>query len=802
MTRRFGAFSALLALQLAIQAPLVEAQLLQDPPRLAPGENLVVESIEWEGVQTLPVDTLAYYLGVEEGKPLDPNELDRNIKRLWERELVDDLEVDVEPLGGGRVRLTIRVEERPVIRGIEYRGLKKLSRTEIEERMDQERIVLRDGLPLRRGELARLSHVLEEMYREKGFRFARVDHELEEITPGERRVVFNVDEGDKVKIQKVEIEGNDVFSDYRLKWVLRKTRPSGPISRLLRRDVYNPANYQEDIERVREMYREKGYKNVTIGAPELEVRALRPNAPPEKQKRRLFLTIPIDEGDRYRFGEVSIAGNDVYSDELLLKAFNKPRTKWLAASAVDKGVEAVSELYRNSGYIYSRVDVDLQERGDDIADIVVNVFEGDQYSVGRLEFEGNDRTRDKVLRREFRVHEGRVLNMGGIRNSLLKLNQLEYFKIDEDNPIEFENIDPEDKTVDLKVRGEEADRTELLFGGGWSELDGFFGQFSLRTQNFKGRGETLAVAVQSGRVTERYELSYYVPWILDRPQSAGFSVFNREIDYFLFSDQRQIRKETGGSLTFGRSFKLFQGVRLSYGYTQLEDQLFFTNSEGVSASQRFEFEKSSLSPVWIFNSVDSQIEPTRGVRSTVTFEYAGGLLGGNVSFYRPEAKFTMYLPINRGALRTVFGFNVEGGWLEPFGDEELPLLERYYRGGARSVRGFANRSLFLRDADGNPLRNEFGNIVGGTQFFETGLELHVLLGGPFRLVFFGDAGNVFDKDFDRSFSLDDLRMSAGVELRLFVPVFGLPLRFIYASNLDPLPGDRFESFQFDVGTSF
>ncbi|MDX1632291.1 MAG: outer membrane protein assembly factor BamA, partial [Thermoanaerobaculia bacterium] len=716
-------------------------------------------------------------------------------------------EIEMEPVGPDRIRVIVRVEERPVIRSLEFEGLKKLDRTEIEERMDEKRIDLREGMPLALGDLKRLQSELESMYREKGFRFARVRYELEEVSPGERRVVFQVDEGNKVKIEEVEFEGNTVFSDYRLKWALRKTRPSGPISRILKRDVFNPANYQEDIDRVRDLYREKGYKNVAIGEPELEVRALRPDAPPAKQKRRLFITIPIDEGERFRYGEVTIRGNEVFSDEVLLRAFSKPRGKWLKASAVDEGVEAVDKLYRNAGYIYSQVDVTLEERGEDVADIVVEVVEGEQYKVGRLEFEGNDRTRDKVLRREFRVHEGRTLNMGALRNSLFKLNQLRYFELDEDNPIEFENIDPEEKTVDLKVQGQEADRTELLFGGGWSELDGFFGQFSLRTQNFRGRGETLSVAVQTGRVTERYELSYFVPWILDRPQSAGFSAFSRELDFFLFGDQRQIRRETGGSLTYGRNFKLFQAFRISYGYTELEDQVFFggtSDEEGEEGptNRLFNFEKSTLSPIWIYDSVDNRLEPTRGIRSTVSFDYSGGFLGGNVSFYRPEAEFTYYRPITGGRVRTVFGVNAEAGWLEPFGDEDFPLLERYYRGGARSVRGFANRSLFLRDGEGNPIRDEFGNIVGGTQYFELGLEYQILLGGPFRLVFFTDAGNVFDDDFGRSFDIDELRYTTGVELRLFVPVFGLPLRFIYAENLDPLPGDRFESFQFDVGTSF
>ncbi|MDX1632475.1 MAG: POTRA domain-containing protein, partial [Thermoanaerobaculia bacterium] len=235
MTRRFGACLATLALLLAIQAPLIEAQSLQTGP--AP----VVESIEFEGLETLAEDTVLYYLGLEEGVRLDSAELDRNIKRLWDRELIDDIEVESEPIGEDRVRLIVRIEERPVIRSLEFQGLKKLARTAIEERMDEERIDLREGLPLGRGDLQRLQSELETMYREKGFRFARVRYELEEVSPGERRIVFRVDEGDKVKIEDVEFEGNTVFSDYRLKWALRKTRPTGPISRILKRDVYNPA---------------------------------------------------------------------------------------------------------------------------------------------------------------------------------------------------------------------------------------------------------------------------------------------------------------------------------------------------------------------------------------------------------------------------------------------------------------------------------------------------------------------------------------------------------------------------------
>jgi outer membrane protein insertion porin family len=787
------------------------ARLAAQEPQLA-GEPIA--AVEFQGLRTLSEETVRYYLGLEVGQTFDPVQLDANIHSLWERDLIDDITVEAAPTANG-IHVTLRIVERPVLRSIEYEGLKKVGRTDLQERIDREQIRVREGSPLDLGELERLSKTLRELYEEKGYRFAEITYAMEEVSVGERRVRFTIDEGDKVKIGNIDFDGNTVFRDVRLRLTMRKTKETGLVSRLMKRDIYNPATLQEDLGKLRDLYRERGYKNVTIGEPEIEVHARRPDAPTAaQQRRRLLLTIPIDEGERWRFGDISIEGNEVYADEVLLRAFNRPRGEWLRASAVDKGVEAVGDLYRNSGYLYSNVEVELQERPENVADVVIRVFEGDQFTVGRLEFQGNDRTRDKVLRREFRVQEGMVLNMGALRNSLLKVRQLEYFELDEENPIEFRDIDRDAKTVDLVVQGTEADRTELLFGGGWSELDGFFGQFSMRTQNFLGRGETVGISLQSGKVRDLFELSYFVPWLLDRPQSVGFQLFKRDLDYNLLDTQRQVREETGGVFTYGRSFGFFQSVRLQYGYAEFNDMIEFIDSTNGQVISTFsEYEKSNLRPVWQFDSIDSRIEPTRGMRMMGSVEYAGGVLGGNVELWRPEVEFTWYRPLQRQPVRTVFAFTSEGGLIEPIGNlADLPLLERYYIGGARSLRGHASRSISLRDEADSPVRDTFGNLLGGTSYVRLGLEYHVLLGGPFRLVLFADGGNVFGDDCGvntanqptcgQSFSIDNLRYSAGAELRLFVPVFGLPLRFIYAENLNPLPGDRFESFQFDVGTSF
>ena len=795
--RRFGvafgracALAALLALGGAARAAN-EAKELS-------GKPIVV--IEFAGLRTLSEETLRYYLGIEVGTPFDPEALDKNVKALWDRHLLDDIAVEASPAPGG-VRVVLRIVERPTLRSIEYDGLKKLSRSDISDRFDKEQIRLREGGPIDLGELERAKHELKSMYAEKGYRFATVEYSFEEVSAGERRVRFTVDEGTKVKIGKIMFEGNTVFSDRRLRLSMRKTKETGMISRFLKHDIYNPATIEEDLGKVRSLYRERGYKNVDANEPRVEVRAKRPDAPPKKQKRRLELTIPVVEGERWKFGAITIEGNKVFSDEALLRAFARPRNPWLRASAVEKGVKAIEELYRNSGYIYSQVDVELVEKPENVADVMVKIFEGDQFHVGRLEFQGNDRTRDKVLRREFRVQEGLVMNMGALKNSVYKLNQLTYFKIDEDNPIEFDNIDREKKTVDLTVHGNESDRTELLFGGGWSELDGFFGQFSMQTQNFLGRGESLGVSVQTGKVRDIYELSYFIPWMFDRPQSAGIQLFKRDLDYNLLGTQQQVRNEIGGVLTYGRSIGLFQSARLQYELADISDQVSFVDSTGAVSSSTSKYSKSDIRPIWFYDSLDNRFEPTVGMRASASVEYAGGPLGGDIDLWRPEVAFTWFKPIARRPVRSIFAVNAEAGMVNDIGSNGLPLLERYYIGGARSLRGHASRSISLRDSEDNPVQDQFGNLLGGTSYVQAALEYHLLLGGPFRLVFFVDGGNVFG-DEGLGIGARNLRATAGAELRLFVPVFGLPLRFIYADNLTPLPGDRFESFQFDVGTSF
>ncbi|MEO8277556.1 MAG: outer membrane protein assembly factor BamA [Thermoanaerobaculia bacterium] len=751
-----------------------------------------LQGVEFHGLRLLAEETMRFYLGLTDGKELDEAALNRSIEGLWRRNLIDDLKIDKVEVEGG-VQLVITVTERPILRSLDFKGLKRLSRTDITERITKESISVREGSPISLGEINRLQTTIEEMYREKGFRFAKAVYTLDEVAPTERRVIFTIDEAEKVRIGDIKFADNTVYGDWRLKWTMSKTKETNIVWRMLKRDIYNPATIAADLVKVKDLYRNAGYKNIDLADPVLGVKER------GSGKRRLRIEIPVTEGHRFKLGVVKVEGNQVFNARYLNAQFPKPHGGWLRASMVTKGTEAIRDSYKNYGHIFANIDTQMVERDGDVADLEIKITEGDQYRVGRMEFEGNTRTRDKVLRREFRIQEGTLLNMGAIKGSLFKVNQLGYFKLNEDDPISFENFDTEKKTVDVKVKGDESDRTELQVGAGWSETYGFFGQLSVKTQNFLGRGETVGVSFQSGRYQDEYGLSYYIPWWLDRPQSIGLQIFKSNLNYSQFAGQESERKSQGAVFTYGRNFGLFGSGSISYTLSKSEDRLFVTGPDNTQIPLTYDIANSSIQPSWTFDSRDSRLETTKGFNLVGSVEYAGGFLGGDNYFWRPEVHLSWFRPLTRAPIKTVAAFNLEAGLVKPFEGRAVVPLERYFMGGENSIRGFQFRSIFVRNSANAPVLQD-GYFKGGNKFLQMNAEFQVLVGGPFRLILFADGGNVYDDN--QSIDVSRLRYSAGGELRIFVPIFGAPLRFIYASNLDPLPDDRFDSFQFSIGATF
>src|SRR5258708_17879721 len=665
---------------------------------------------------------------------------------MWERGLVDEVKVDYTPVAGG-VKLTITVQERPILRSIDYEGLKRLSKTDVQDKISTQRIRVREGEPLSLGELQRIKSLIEDLYREKGYRFAQARYTVKDLAGNDKKVVFTVDEGDRVRIAKIQFVGNKVIGGMRLRWAMKDTKESNIVTRIMKKDVYDPAKLQEDLDKVRDLYRSEGYKNALLGDAKIEVRAEHPNAAAVKdQKRRMVITVPVEEGDRWKLGQVSLEGNKIYPDAPLMRAFSAKPGAWLRSKVIDDSVKKISDTYHNTGYVFARVEPELVERGNNVADLVVHITEGDQFKVGRIEVSGNDRTRDKGLRREARLFEGGLVNIAAVKNSVIKINQLGYFKLDEEGPVDFDT-NSEKKEVNLVFTGREANRTELQVGGGWSEIDGFFIQFSVSTKNFLGRGEQAGVSVQTGRYRKLYDLNYNVPWWLDRPQSIGFRAFDSDLNYQALVNTQYIQKSKGIVLTYGRNYGLFNQASLSYTYSRNNESESLLTPIGTTTTSTvppiYLINTSSIKPAWVRDSRANPFEPVRGMRMAASLEYGGGPLGRNDNFLRPDVSFSLFAPVTSRGLRTVFAVNGEIGLLHATTHHTLSPLEFFFIGGENSIRGMRFRSVTVRDSRGIAVLDQFGAGVGGDKFMQYNVEYHFLAGGPFRVLAFADAGNVF-----------------------------------------------------------
>ena len=778
-------------------------------------DEQVIGDIVVEGGVTLTVDTVSYYLGLEPGDPMDRLAVADGFHRLWESGLFEEVRIEEATDDAGEVTLYVTVEERPFVTAVVFEGNKKLNTSTLKDKLDEKGIEIPRNVPLRMAQVERIGAALDEIYDNEGYRSAAVSFDLEEVSTNRRRIVFDIEEGAKVKIEKIEFVGNEVFSDSRLRRVLKKMKAKRFYRPWGKKIIFAKEAWEEDRENLREFYLNHGYKDVKIGQPATSMRAKKPKAKSLKDRKyRLTVTVPVEEGEPYSIGSLRIEGVTVFDAERLTTSFEVEEGETYEYKAVKSGMENIRDLYHNMGYIYAYTNQVLTDRedADHVVDVVVDVFEGDRFRLGRLEFRGNTSTKDKVLRREFRISEGNWMSMGVFRSSVFKVNALGYWKLEEE-PLEFD-FDDENKRVNVVVKGNEVGRNDIQFGAGYSELDGFFGQARFNTRNFLGRGESLGVSLQLGRRTDYYTLSYSDPYFLDRRILLGGSIFNTSLDINDF-----FRETTGASLSLGLGVGTFSSVSAVIAYEDVESRFAVSRSgvvgqptgghrrpiefpPEVPVEREITFEEfagntTSITPAWGFDSRDDPFDPNRGRRIVLRSRFAGGPLGGDFDYIRPEVTFTLFKPLTK---KTIGAINVEAGQVYIFNDSEIPLYERYRLGGDRSLRGIPYYTVLPRDEEGNYFFTPSGSREGGDRYWLLNFEYQFRVGGPVKLVLFTDLGNTYHED--QGWVWDQYRHTTGVELRVFLPIFQAPIRFIYGYNLDPYPEEDTSDFEFSIGTTF
>lgn len=762
-----------------------------------------IERFEVVGNASVASDTIRIYLGVAPGDPYNPEAIQRNFTNLWQTGLFDDIRIEADRGDAGVVVRAI-VKERPRIASVEYRGNKELNAQKVQEALERDKIDLHVGNTIEQTLIRRAAESIKRAYSEGGFEGVQVDTLTEDLgEPGEKKIVFVINEGVKAKVASIDFVGNKVFSDRKLRGEMKEVHKHNIVTWIRKKNLYIPSKLDEDLEHIKNFYQDHGYQDISFGDPQIQT-----------VKKRVRITIPVKEGEVHTFGDVSVTGNTVFTNEQIIGNWPLKKGETLRRKPMQARIDAFDEAYRMRGYIYGYIDPEYVDKGNNVVDVNVRVFEGEQFRLGRLEFQGNTTTKDKVLRREIFLEEGQIMDMETFKQSLYKLGQLGYFKVT-DNP-DFK-VNPESKTVDITVKGVEEGKNDIQFGGGYSEGGGFFMQAQFATRNFLGEGENFSLGYQRGQRTNYFSIAYSDPWFLDTPNSLGISLYNRETVLPRAFGYEQRGK--GGTIAYGYRLRRFDNLGLIYGYERAHSVYETPEAPDengnipVPTITDLRFTTSTIVPSYRYDSRDNPYDTMRGARMNLSAGYSGGLLGGSIDMFKPTIGLTKFFRLSR---KSAISINAEGGYILPFGDDDdcaysyedltktttqlcIPPAERFLVGGESSVRGFRYGTLGPYEA------YPTGGVsvlrpAGGYKYHTYNFEYVYRVNDPLRMVLFADAGKGYG--YKEDFDFSKLRYSFGAEMRVFLPVFQFPLRFIYAINPSEEEDDDFEGFQFTIGNTF
>lgn len=815
----------------------------------------VIKEIEVRGNSRMSADAVRFDLGIKKGSNWDPAAISREYGRFWRRGFFSDLRFFRRCEPDGAV-LVVEIRERPSLLSVTYEKNKEVSQQQIEDHFKQRTFSLPVGAAFDRKKIWRAESLIKELLESKGFSDAQVKGEIRETSSGSRAVTFRILPGGKAKIRQINFTGNTVASDRVLRNQLKLTKPWRFYWPFGSKIVYHPLKLQEDLPRVTSYYRDLGYLDADYKPPIVELKPVHPEkaareaekraqkAARKAEKARLkdkakgklpeltapagskaldvrikkwaYISIPIVEGKAYTLGQIKFEGNTLFKEDLLRAVFPIRPGGLLSDSRLEVGLDNVRALYGRKGHVYAAVTrrFERKENGEPVADVVISIDEDQAYTIRRIEFRGNTQTNDAVLRRELTIREGEVLDKAKLDLSMQKLHNLQFWM-----PAEEATLEPvKDRAeVDVKISGEEQNRNEIQIGGGYSEMDGGFFSGSFSTKNFLGRGETLDLMLMVGSRFNRSSIGFTEPYFLGKPYLLGFQIFRRTYDYGrsgtgTYSSYLS-QTSTGGQLTVGKFLGNFSRVQITYSYENIKADTSDLSSTYSQTSTRL----GSVYPVFSYKNVNNPMRPTRGQELNISPQITARAFGSNTNFLKPTLAFSIWRPLSP---KLFFGLHMETAALFPFGERKrdpgfvdyVPRFERFFLGGdtygprvfeSRTISPIRYRALVDNNGNGDP-----GNgipvvqkvWVGGNKMLLTQFELGVPIGKTATFAAFFDAGGVYDNG--QRINTKDMRMSAGVEFRIFLQVFQAPIRLIYGWPIRKQPEDQTNKFQFSVGLPF
>jgi outer membrane protein insertion porin family len=693
-----------------------------------------IDSIRVIGNRRIPKETILARLFTHPGDTYDPVSIERDFNSLWNTAYFDDLRIEREDTEKGII-LNVFVREKPTIREINYKGNNSVSTSDILDRLKKEKVGFSVESQYDPAKIKRVEQVIKDLLSEHGHQFATIKTEVKTIPPASVQVNFNIKEGPTVKVGQIKFTGNPHISSLQLRRSMKNLKPIGiPYSIFFENlfaQTFDATKLEDDTERVRFAYRDKGYYNAAIEQPRTQIRdegglnwfTFRPN-----KGKRIDILIPIEEGERYRLGTITFTGNKAVSNVKALRATFAVRDgDWFNATLIGKGLENLKKAYGQLGYInFGAIPKPVYDEEKKTVSMNIDIDEGKPFYVSRIESQGNVITRDKVIRRELMLEEGQVYNSQLWEYSLLRLNQLEYFeplKVEQDSEA---HQDAEAGTVDLLLKVKEKGKNSIGLNGGVSGQSGAFLGLNYQTNNFLGLGETLSLQGNLGSVSRQFTFGFSQPYIHNRPLNVGFQLFNNKQD---FNAAKNYQAQTGQSanlnsaqqsltqnynqaatgLTFSLSYPLkrhaFQRVGFTYSLSKSTITAFSTASQtffqtisfrsGVQGANALDGIINSLASFsYTYNTINNPIRPRSGKEYSAVFQSSG--IWGNVRYFAPMVAYKQFrsmhylMPSPSG--RNVLGVRAQLNYIQGYGGAVAPPQNRTYSGGEGELRGFDIRS--------------------------------------------------------------------------------------------------------------
>jgi outer membrane protein insertion porin family len=755
----------------------VIAALFAASPALA-FEPFVVKDIRVEGIQRTEAGTVFSYLPVKVGERFSEDKASQAIKSLFATGFFKDVRIEVE-----NDVIIVLVDERPAISQIDFVGTKEFEKDALKKGLKE--VGLAESRIFDRALLERAEQELKRQYLAKGLYGVQI---TTTVTPLERNRVgvnFNVVEGEAAKIRQISIIGNKAFKEKELVELFSLTTP-GWFTWFSKSDQYSKPKLSGDIEALRSFYLNRGYLDFSIDSTQVSI---------TPDKKDIYITLSISEGEKYTISDVKLAGNMAVPEAELQKLVKLKAGDTFVRDSVTATTKAISDRLGNDGYAFANVnaapEVDKAKR--EVA-FTFFVDPGRRVYVRKINFSGNARTRDEVIRREIRQMEGAWYDGAAINRSKARLDRLGYF---EEVTIETPAVPGSTDQVDANFSVKERATGNLMLGAGFSSAEKVILSGSIAQQNLFGTGNAMTLQVNTGRINKTVALSFTNPyWTIDGV-SMGWDIYQRNVDPTSLSVATYKSSSIGGGLRFG--YPIAEDDRINFGLAvdQTTIKVFDTSpAPYVNFVNTFGDTARSLVATagWARDRRDSFLYPTSGVYQRASLEVATPAL--DMRYVRGSYQHQYWIPFGGGYSLMLNG---DLGYAHGYDGKELPFYKNFYAGGIGSVRGYQQSTLGPHYTDSNGYVRALGGnrrVVGNVEYY------FPMPGGgkdkSMRLSLFGDAGYVWGAD--DKVRASDLRYSAGLAFSWSSPVG--PLKFSLGQALKKEDGDKTQKFQFQLGTVF